>query len=213
VPDVVLPVLNEAQALPWVLSRMPAQHRPIVVDNGSTDGSPQLALRLGARVICEPQPGYGAACHAGLEAADDEIVCFMDCDGSLDPRSLPGVTDQVAQSRADLVLGRRMPDKGAWSPHARIANAILTLRVRKKTGVAIHDVSPMRAARRNMLRELALHDRRCGWPLEVIMEAARSSWHIVEVPIPYHLRYGRSKVTGTLRGTSQVIADMWPLIK
>lgn len=212
-PDVVLPVLNEAEALPWVLSRMPPQHRPIVVDNGSTDGSQQIALRLGARLIVEPERGYGAACHAGLEAATDEIVCFMDCDGSLDPRSLPILTEHVAGGRADLVLGRRVADKGAWSPHARIANAILTRRLRKKVGVTIHDVSPMRAARRNMLRGLALDDRRCGLPLQTIVEAARSSWQIVEVPIPYHVRYGRSKVTGTLRGTSHAVVDMWAFVK
>jgi glycosyltransferase involved in cell wall biosynthesis len=213
VPDVVLPALNEAEALPWVLSRMPTSYRPIVVDNGSTDDSALIARRLGARVITEPVLGYGAACDAGLRAADDEIVCFMDCDGTLDPSSLPMLTEPISAGAADLVLGRRIPDSGAWPPHARVANALLAWRIRNTSGARIHDVSPMRAARRNMLLALGLTDRRCGWPLQIIVEAARASWRIVEVPIGYHLRYGRSKVTGTARGTAQTIADMWPVVR
>src|SRR5215207_10921057 len=108
-PDVVLPVLNERQALPWVLGRMPDGYRPIVVDNGSTDGSGELAAALGAHVVREPQPGFGAACFAGLTAAEDELVCFMDCDASFDPRELGRVADPVAYGAADLVLGARRP--------------------------------------------------------------------------------------------------------
>jgi glycosyltransferase involved in cell wall biosynthesis len=212
-PDVILPVLNEADALPWVLSRMPADHRPIVVDNGCTDGSGDLARRMGAEVVTESRRGYGAACNAGLEAAVDETVCFMDCDGSLDPRWLPSMTAYITAEVADLVLGRRVPDKGAWPLHARVANGALTWRLRKRTGAVIHDVSPMRVARRDELRSLGLVDRRCGWPLEVIVEAARASLRIIEVPIPYHVRVGRSKVTGTLAGTAHTVTDMWPLIR
>jgi dTDP-L-rhamnose 4-epimerase len=212
-PDVVLPVLNEAEALPWVLSRMPTSYQPLVVDNGSTDDSAAIARRLGARVVTEPMPGYGAACNAGLEAASDGIVCFMDCDGTLDPRSLPILTRQIVDGDADLVLGRRQPDRGAWPPHARAANAALAWRLRRTSGVYIHDVSPIRAARRDMLLALELTDRRCGWPLQLIVEAALSSWRITEVPVPYHLRYGRSKVTGTMRGTVQSVSDMWPLVR
>jgi glycosyltransferase involved in cell wall biosynthesis len=213
VPDVVLPVLNEAEALPWVLSRIPASYRPIVVDNGSTDDSALIARRLGARVITEPVPGYGAACDAGLRAADDEIVCFMDCDRTLDPSSLPMMIKPISDNDADLVLGRRIPDRGAWPPHARVANALLAWRIRKISGADIHDVSPMRAARREMLLALGLTDRRCGLPLQILVEAARASWRIVEVPVRYHHRYGHSKVTGTLRGTAHTVADMWPLVR
>ncbi|MGH9267553.1 MAG: glycosyltransferase family 2 protein, partial [Acidimicrobiales bacterium] len=120
--EVVLPVLNEAAALPWVLGRMPPGFAPIVVDNGSTDGSGEVAAGLGARVVGEPQPGFGAACFAGLQAASGELVCFMDCDGSLDPQALPSVAGPVASGAADLVLGRRRPEPGAWPVHARLLN-------------------------------------------------------------------------------------------
>src|SRR5215213_8925575 len=123
--DVVLPVLDGRDALPWVLARMPAGCSPIVVDNGSTDGSAALAERLGARVVREPQRGFGAACWAGLTAATAEVVCFMDCDGSLDPRELPRVAAPVSAGRVDLVLGARAPAAGAWPAHARAANAVL----------------------------------------------------------------------------------------
>src|SRR5918992_2164074 len=99
-PDVVLPVLDERDALPWVLGRIPAGYEPIVVDNGSSDGSGELAASLGARVVAEPQPGFGAACFAGLRAARAEVVCFMDCDASFDPRDLPAVADPVAAGAA-----------------------------------------------------------------------------------------------------------------
>src|SRR5918999_2966099 len=123
--DVVLPVLDEREALPWVLGRMPAGYVPIVVDNGSADGSGPLAAALGARVVREPQRGFGAACWAGLTAATGEVVCFMDCDGSLDPGELPKVVRPVAEGKADLVLGRRVPEPGAWPAHARVANRLL----------------------------------------------------------------------------------------
>src|SRR5690348_1756429 len=105
--DVVLPCLDEAAALPWVLSRIPTGYRAIVADNGSTDGSPGIAARYGACVIHVPRRGFGAAAHAGLEAADADLVCFLDADGSFDPGHLPRVVDPVRDGHADLVLGRR----------------------------------------------------------------------------------------------------------
>src|SRR5918997_4766106 len=123
--DVVLPVLDEREALPWVLGRMPAGYVPIVVDNGSADGSAELAAALGARVVREPRRGFGAACWAGLAAATGDVVCFMDCDGSFDPRELPRVADPVAAGRYDLVLGARAAAPGAWPVHARLANAAI----------------------------------------------------------------------------------------
>src|SRR3954463_5800248 len=121
--DVVLPVLDEREALPWVLGRFPDGYRPIVVDNGSTDGSAAVARRLGARVVAEPQRGFGAACFAGLTAATADVVCFMDCDATLPPAQLVRVAAPVEQGSADLVLGARRPvSRGVWPWHARAAN-------------------------------------------------------------------------------------------
>ena len=211
--DVVLPVLNEAGALPGVLERMPTGYRPIVVDNGSTDGSSRIAQDLGARVVREPVRGFGAACYAGLRAATDAVVCFMDCDGSLDPVDLPVVAGPVLEGRADLALGERVPDHGAWPFHARLANRILAWEVRRRTGAPLRDVGPMRAARREELLELGLRDRRFGWPLEMVLLAARAGWRILEVPVPYRARSGRSKVTGTVAGTVRAVRDMTRVLR
>jgi glycosyltransferase involved in cell wall biosynthesis len=207
-PDVVLPVLNEAAAIPGVLARMPPGYEPIVVDNGSTDGSGDLAARLGARVVHEPQRGFGAACFAGLSAATAPVVCFMDCDGSLDPTHLPSVAGPVLGGTADLVLGARRPERGAWPLHARLGNRLVALELRRRTGLALRDLGPMRAARREALLALGLADRRFGWPLEMVLRAAAAGWRVSEVPVPYAARSGRSKVTGTLRGTLRTVADM-----
>jgi glycosyltransferase involved in cell wall biosynthesis len=213
VPDVILPVLDEAAALPGVLARIPAGYRPLVVDNGSTDGSAGVARSLGADVISEPRRGFGAACFAGLAAASDDVVCFMDCDGSLDPAELPTVADPVIEGRADLVLGARRAVRGAWPLHARLGNRLVALEVRRRTGVALADLGPMRAARREALLDLGIADRRFGWPLEMVLRANRAGWHIVEVPVGYHPRLGRSKVTGTLQGTLRTVVDMGRVLR
>jgi glycosyltransferase involved in cell wall biosynthesis len=210
VTTVVLPVLNEREALPWVLSRMPAGYEPIVVDNGSSDGSGALARRLGARVVCEPRPGFGAACFAGLAAVRDELVCFMDCDASLDPRELPLVAAPVAAGAADLVLGAR---RGAGPVHARVANRLLALELRRRTGARLTDIGPMRAARTAALLELGLVDRRFGWPLEMVLRAAEAGWTVCEVPVGHRPRRGRSKVTGTVRGTARAVRDMATVLR
>jgi glycosyltransferase involved in cell wall biosynthesis len=205
-PDVVLPVLDEADALPWVLGRMPDGFEPIVVDNGSSDGSAEIARRLGAAVVAEPRRGFGAACWAGLIAATDPVVCFMDCDGSLDPRDLPRVCERLAG--ADLVLGARVPEPGAWPLHARTANRLLALELRRRSHVELRDLGPMRAARRVPLLSLGVADRRFGWPLETVLRAAAADWRSAEVPVPYRPRAGRSKVTGSVRGTLRAVRDM-----
>jgi len=204
----ILPVLDEAEALPWVLGRMPAGHVPLVVDNGSRDGSAELAMRLGARVVHERKLGFGAACFAGLKAAETEVVCFMDCDGSLDPRELPSVTEPVSAGRADLVLGARRAEPGAWQAHARIANRALALELRRRSGLRLRDLGPMRSARREGLLALSIRDRRYGWPLEMVLRAASAGWRVREVEVSYRARAGRSKVTGTLRGTARTVRDM-----
>jgi glycosyltransferase involved in cell wall biosynthesis len=212
--DVVLPALDEAEALAWVLPRFPAGYRAIVVDNGSTDTTAEVARDLGAAVVAEPQRGFGAACWAGLQATSSEVVCFCDADASLDPEDFPLVCDPVLQDEADLVLGRRRPiESGAWSPHARLANRALGQMVRRHAGVRLHDLGPMRAARRTRLLALGLEDRRFGWPLEMVLRAAGAGWRIAEVDVPYRPRTGRSKVTGTVRGTMRTVRDMRSILR
>ncbi|MCW2861293.1 MAG: glycosyl transferase family 2 [Actinoallomurus sp.] len=199
--DVVLPCLDEAAALPWVLGRMPDGYRAIVVDNGSTDGSADVAAAHGAEVVHEPRRGFGSACHSGLLAATADIVCFMDADASLDPVELPEVVDLLAG--ADLVLGRRRPvTRRAWPPHARIGNALVARRF------GLRDIGPMRAVRRERLLELDLTDRRSGYPLEMVLRAVRRGWRVAETDVTYRPRTGRSKITGTVRGTVQAVRDM-----
>lgn len=207
--DVVLPCLNEAGALPWLLARMPAGYRPIVADNGSTDGSAQIAASGGATVVDVPQRGFGAACHAGLLAATSEIVCIMDADGSFDPADLRIVSGPVIDGSADLMLGRRAPRTlKAWPAHARLGNMVLSAELRRRAGVRLHDLGPMRAARRTDLLALGLEDRRFGYPLEMVMRAAAAGWRIGEAPVPYYPRTGKSKVTGTVGGTVRAVRDM-----
>ncbi len=207
--DVVLPCLDEAAALPWVLGRLPDGYRAIVADNGSVDGSPEVAARLGATVVHAAPRGFGAAAHAGLSAATADLVCFLDADGSFDPAQLPRVVEPVAAGRAELVLGRRRPTSWrSWPVHARLGNAVLAHRLRTAARVPVHDLGPMRAARREPLLRLGLVDRRFGYPLEMVVKAARAGWRVSEVDIGYSPRTGRSKVTGTVRGTVRAVADM-----
>ncbi|MEU6171460.1 glycosyltransferase family 2 protein [Streptantibioticus parmotrematis] len=207
--DVVLPCLDEAEALPWVLDRIPSGWRAIVVDNGSTDDSARLAASLGAYVVHEPVRGFGAACHAGLRAATAEVVCFLDCDASLDPAQLPRVAGPVLDGDADLVLGRRRPTaRGAWPLHARLANRELARLMHRRTGLRLHDLGPMRAARREPMLALGLTDRRSGYPLETVVAAADAGWRVRELDVSYAPRAGRSKVTGTWRGTWNAVRDM-----
>lgn len=207
--DVVLPCLNEAEALPWVLSRIPIGWRAIVVDNGSTDDSVRIARAAGAVVVSEPRRGFGAACQAGLLAGTGEIVAFMDADGSLDPAQLSRVVEPVLAGQADLVLAARRPtEPGAWPWHLRLANWELTRRLRRRCELRLQDLGPMRAARRTQLLELAVADRRSGYPLETVVRAADAGWRIVEVSADYHPRVGRSKVTGTALGAARAVRDM-----
>jgi glycosyltransferase involved in cell wall biosynthesis len=211
--DVILPVLNERQALPSVLASLLPGYRAVVVDNGSTDGSGDLAGSLGALVVTELRRGFGAACWAGLKAATADIVCFMDCDGSLDGAELPLVTGPVEDGDADLVMGRRIAESGAWPLHARLANVVLARQVRRRCSVQVRDLGPMRAVCREALLGLGMKDRRFGWPLEMVVKGAQAGWRIEEVPVKYARRQGRSKVTGTVRGTLRTISDMRAVLR
>ncbi|MEV5803982.1 glycosyltransferase family 2 protein [Streptomyces parvulus] len=207
--DVVLPCLDEAGALPWVLARIPDGWRALVVDNGSTDGSADIARALGATVVTEPRRGFGAACHAGLTAATADVVCFCDCDASLDPGLLAPFVREIRDGTADLVLGRRRPEgRGAWPAHARAGNIALARMLRRRTGLRLHDLGPLRAARREALLGLGLTDRRSGYPLQMVVRAADAGWRVAEHDVPYLPRTGASKVTGTWRGTWHAVRDM-----
>lgn len=207
--DVVLPVLDEAGSLPAVLAAMPDGYRPLVVDNGSRDGSAEVAAAHGARVVQEAQRGFGAACLAGALAATTDLVCFMDCDGSLDPAELPRVAEPVGGQVADLCLGARLAEPGAWPWHARLANRALAFELRRRTGIRLTDLGPMRAVRREALLDLDLRDRASGWPLEMVLKAASAGWRITETGVAYRSRSaGRSKVSGSLGGTLGAVRDM-----
>jgi glycosyltransferase involved in cell wall biosynthesis len=207
--DVVLPCLDEAAALPSVLAGLPPGMRAIVVDNGSRDASASVARGLGAVVVFEARRGFGAACAAGVLAATAPILAFCDADASLDLADLPRVVDPVARGAADLVLGRRRPSTaGSWPLHARAANAVLAAMLRRRTGAGLHDLGPMRAMRREALLALDLGDRRSGYPLELVLRAAAAGWRLAEVEVGYSPRIGRSKVTGTVRGTARAVTDM-----
>ncbi|MFF7296418.1 glycosyltransferase [Streptomyces sp. NPDC008265] len=207
--DLVLPCLDEAEALPWVLARVPSGWRAVVVDNGSTDGSAEIARSLGATVVHEARRGFGAACHAGLLAARADFVCFCDCDASMEPGLLAPMAERVAAGEADLLLGRRRPQgRGVWPAHARAGNIALARMLRRRTGLRLHDLGPMRVARREALLGLDLTDRRSGYPLQMVVRAVDAGWRVAETDVPYLPRSGKSKVTGTWRGTWNAVRDM-----
>lgn len=207
--DVVLPCLDEAAALPWVLDRIPAGMRAVVVDNGSRDGSAELARERGALVVACRQRGYGAACHAGALAATAELLAFCDCDATIDPGALVAMARLVADGHAELVVGRRRPTTArAWPLHARLANRELARRVRRRTGARLADIGPLRVARREPYLALGIADRASGYPVETVVRAADAGWRIVQADVAYLPRAGRSKVTGTLRGTLGAVRDM-----
>jgi glycosyltransferase involved in cell wall biosynthesis len=204
----VLPCLDEAGALPWLMARLPDGVHALVVDNGSTDGSAELAESLGASVISEPRRGYGAACHAGLLAADTPLVAFCDADRSLDPADLVPLIDLVAAGDVDMAVCRRRLAPGAMPWHLRLANRELARRLRNRTGFDLHDMGPMRVARREPLIALNLTDRRSGYPAQTLVRAADEGWRVTEVEVDYSPRTGRSKVTGTPMGALRAVRDI-----
>ena len=206
--EIVLPCLDEAEALPAVLAGLPVGWPMLVVDNGSTDGTAQVASACGARVLVEPRRGYGAAVHAGLVAACADVVAVLDGDGSLDPAALPALAQLVLDGRADLAVGRRVPAAGVWPWHARAGNAAVAAVLRRR-GIPVHDIAPMRVARRRALLDLRVEDRASGYPLELLLRAGAAGWRIVEQPVRYRARAGgRSKVSGSVRGSLRAVRDM-----
>jgi glycosyltransferase involved in cell wall biosynthesis len=206
--DVVLPCLNEAESLPGVLARLPVGYRAIVVDNGSTDDTVAVATAAGVTVVHEPRRGYGAAVHAGLLAATADYVCVLDADGSLPPEVLPTLVAEVAAGRADLAVGRRRPVRGAMPWHAQLGNALIAGLLRRR-GVPVHDIAPVRAVRRDALLALGVQDRAFGYPLELLLRAGSAGWRLHEIDVEYRPRTGgRSKVSGSVRGTARAVRDM-----
>ncbi|MGH3987699.1 MAG: glycosyltransferase family 2 protein [Pseudonocardiaceae bacterium] len=211
--DVVLPCLNEAEALPAVLRALPPGYAGLVVDNGSTDDTAAVARGLGARVVFEPRRGYGAAVHTGLEQARTEIVAVLDADGSLDPHALPELVRAVAEDRADLAVGRRVPVGRVQPWHASAANALLAALLRRR-GLPVHDIAPIRVGRRAALLGLGVTDRGFGYPLELLLRAADAGWRVHEIDVAYRPRGGgRSKVSGSLRGTLRAARDMTAVMR
>lgn len=210
---VVLPCLDEEQSLPGVLSALPDGYRPLVVDNNSTDRTAEVARSLGAPVVAEPRPGYGSAVHAGVVAAGTPIVAVLDADGSLDPRELPALVAELDRG-ADLVIGRRRPAAGLrWPWHARLGTAAVCWRLRQRYRLPVHDIAPMRVARRDALIGLGVTDRRSGYPLELLVRAAQAGWRVVERDVTYGPRTGgQSKVSGSVRGSVIAAVDFWRAI-
>lgn len=208
--DLVLPCRDEAPALRLLLPRVPAGLEVIVVDNGSGDGTAAEALRLGARVVTEPIPGYGAAVLAGVRASEAEYVAVMDGDGSFDPAELPGLLAEVVSGRADLATGRRRPvSGGVWPWHARAGNAAVVWWLRRRTGLPVHDIAAMRVCRRGALLALDVQDRRFGYPVELLVKAHAAGWRLSERDVCYRPRAAgtRSKVSGSVRGTLLAARD------
>lgn len=212
-PEIVLPCLDEAEALPSVLAGLPSGWPVLVVDNGSTDDTAAVARAHGARVVVEPRRGYGAAVHTGLVHARAELVAVLDGDGSLDPAVLPVLAAAVRDGRADLAVGARVPDgRGVWPWHARAGNALIAA-ILRRGGVPVHDIAPVRVARREALLGLGVADRAFGYPLELLLRAGRAGWRIEEVPVRYARRAGgRSKVSGSVKGTARAVRDMGALL-
>ena len=209
--DLVLPCRDEAAALPALLDRVPDVLGVIVVDNGSTDGTAEVARALGAQVVTERTPGYGAAVHAGAAASTAELVAVMDGDGSLDPAELLPLVDCVASGRADLALGCRRPTPGTgWPWHARLGNRLVLHWLARRCGLRLHDVAPVRVCRRAALEGLAVADRRFGYPVEVLLRAARAGWVVTEFDVVYHPRAAgtRSKVSGSVLGSLRAAIDV-----
>ena len=205
--SVIIPTRNEASAISRVLADLPANlvTEVLVVDSNSTDGTPEIAAKMGARVVHEPHRGYGRACLKGLAIADaPDVVVFLDGDYSDRPAELPLLLAPITEGRADITLGSRLGKQrivGALPWHAVFGNWLAASLIKLLYGVRISDLGPFRAARADVLRELALEEATYGWAVEMILKGALKGFRIVEVPVSYYPRIGKSKISGTVRGT------------
>ena len=208
--ELVLPCKDEGPALRLLLPTVPPCLAVIVVDNGSTDDTADVARALGATVVSEPRPGYGAAVHAGVLAAAAELLAVMDGDGSFEPHDLLPLIAEVREGRADLATGRRRPvSRGLWPWHARAGNSVVLWWLRRRTGLPVRDIAPMRVCRRDALLDLDVQDRRFGYPVELLQKAQRAGWRITETDVAYRPRAEgtRSKVSGSVRGSLRAARD------
>ena len=205
--SVVIPTHNEAQSIGRVLADLPADivTEVLVVDSNSTDGTPEIASKMGARVLHEPRRGYGRACLAGMAAANSpDVVVFLDGDYSDRPDELPLLLAPIIEGRADITLGSRLGKQnvqGALPWHAAFGNRLAALLIRFLYGLRISDLGPFRAARADVLRRLELQETTYGWAVEIILKGTLAGFRIVEVAVSYYPRIGKSKISGTLRGT------------
>jgi glycosyltransferase involved in cell wall biosynthesis len=207
---IVIPALNEEEALHHLLSELPSHliQWIIVVDNGSTDATASVAQAAGAIVVSEPVRGYGRACWHGFQTAQElgaEIIVFMDGDGSDNPIDLPMMLAPIFEGYADLVIGSRVgaqAQAGAVPPQARLGNWLISRLLNHLYGVCLHDIGSFRAIHRDILQALQMREMTFGWPVEMLVKAAQAHYRIVEVSLHYRRRsHGHSKVAGTVMGS------------
>jgi len=205
--SLIIPALNEEDSLLSVLAAIPpgVVKEVIVVDGGSDDRTVEIAEGWRARVIVEKRRGYGLACARGVAEANGEVVIFLDADGADDPAKIPDLLAPLEAGRADMALGSRLGGEmtpGAMPWHQHFGNWLATKMISVRFQQPLTDLSPFRAVNRERLLALDMQEMTYGWPTEMIVKALRAGWKVVEIPVPYRPRLGgRSKISGTLRGT------------